>query len=230
MVAVRNVNGLIRMDCCKPDYDTVFSEKRAAKDLKRYRRKGPDTTTQLLIDALKSAGVRGKTLLDVGGGIGVIDHELLEAGAESAVHVEASEAFVRAATEEADRRGFAGRVQFRRGDFVALAREVDEADMVTLDRVICCYPDVQQLVTASARCAREAYGIVIPRERRLTRLMELGINVIFRITRNPFRFYVHPPGDIDRILERAGLSRRFMEDTLIWRVAVYARVPRTAPN
>lgn len=211
------------MDCCKPDYDSVFSEKRAAKDLKRYRRKGPDPTTRLLIDALKSAGVRGRTLLDVGGGIGVIDLELLAAGAGAAVHVEASEAFARAAKEEADRLGIAARLRFRRGDFVTLAREIEPADMVTLDRVICCYPEMEQLVTASASRAREMYGVVIPRERRLTRVMALGINLIFRVTRNPFRFFVHPVRDIDRVVEGAGLSPTFVKDTLIWRVAVYQR-------
>lgn len=211
------------MDCCTPDYDTVFSEKRAAKDLKRYRRNGPDETTRLLIDALTSAGVRGKTLLDVGGGIGAIDHELLAAGVDTAVHVEASDAFVRAAAEEAGRRGTAARLRIRRGDFVTLARDLDTADLVTLDRVICCYPDMEQLVAASAGRARELYGVVIPRERRLTKVMALGINLVFRITRNPFRFYVHPVRSIDRVVERAGLSPAFVKDTLIWRVAVYRR-------
>lgn len=211
------------MSCCKPDYDTVFSEKRARKDLKRYRRKGPDETTRLLIDALRSVGIQGKTLLDIGGGIGVIDHELLAAGAASAVHVEASEASAAAAASEATRRGSAGRVEFRRGDFVALADGIPEADVVTLDRVICCYSDMDQLVTASAAHARLLYGIVIPRERRLTRLIQAGINLVFRVTRNPFRFYVHPIRDIDRRVERAGLTLRSVTDTLIWRVAVYHR-------
>ena len=211
------------MDCCTRDYDTVFSEKRAKQDLKRYRKKGPDKTTRMLIDALKSAGVGRKTLLDVGGGIGVIDHELLAAGLDSAVHVEASEAFGRAAAEEARRRGLGNQVRFLRGDFVALAPEIAEADVVTLDRVICCYANVQELVTTSAGHARELYGIVIPRARRLTAIMAFGINLIFRLTRNPFRFYLHPPPVIDRMLEQAGLARRFLKDTLIWRVAVYSR-------
>src|SRR5204863_302008 len=72
------------MTCCQPDsFDAVFSEKRASKDLKRYRKKGPDKTTRLLLDALKADGVAGKTLLDIGGGIGVAHHELLAAGDRS---------------------------------------------------------------------------------------------------------------------------------------------------
>jgi magnesium-protoporphyrin O-methyltransferase len=164
------------------------------------------------------------TLLDIGGGIGVIDHELLAAGAGSAVHVDASEAAVRAATEEAARRGTTGRLEFRRGDFVVLAEGIEAADLVTLDRVICCYADMEQLVTSSAIRARRMYGVVIPRERRLTRIMALGINLIFRMTRNPFRFHVHPIRSIDRAIQRAGLSPRVVKDTLIWRVAVYTRL------
>lgn len=211
------------MDCCQPDYDSVFSAKRAAKDLKRYRRKGPDPTTRLLVGALKGAGVQGKTLLDIGGGIGAIDHELLAAGIDGAVHVEAAEASARAAAEEAERRGTASRMRFRRGDFVALADELESADIVTLDRVICCYPNMEPLVSASAAHARTFYGIVVPRERRLTRIMQRGINLVFRVTRNPFRFHVHPVRDIDRVVERAGLTPRLVHETMIWRVALYQR-------
>ena len=211
------------MDCCTADYDTVFSAKRAARDLKRYRRKGPDPTTKLLIEAVKQDSVQGMTLLDIGGGIGVIDHELLAAGAGSAVHVDASDAAVRAATDEAARRGTTGRLQCRRGDFVTVADGIAPADLVTLDRVICCYADMERLVASSAARARRMYGVVIPRERRLTRIMALGINLIFRMTRNPFRFHVHPMQAIDRAIQRAGLAPRVVKDTIIWRVAVYQR-------
>src|SRR5881394_3076776 len=145
------------MNCCKPDYESVFSGRRAKKDLERYRKKGPDKTTRMLIDALKQAGVEHRTLLDIGGGVGAIDHELLAAGATSAVHVEASAPFVLAATGEAARRGFAGRLESKRGDFVELAAGIAPADVVTLDRVICCYPDMKTLVSESAAHARQLY-------------------------------------------------------------------------
>jgi 2-polyprenyl-3-methyl-5-hydroxy-6-metoxy-1,4-benzoquinol methylase len=211
------------MDCCKPDYDTVFSEKRAKADLKRYRKKGPDKTTRMLIEALKSFGVRQKTLLDIGGGVGVIDHELIASGVESAVHVEASEASVKAAADEALRRGHQARMTFLRGDFVALSGDIAPADIVTLDRVICCYANMEQLVSTSAARARQLYGVVVPRERTLTNLMRAGINLVFRIIRNPFRFYVHPLRDIDGLLQRTGFALQSVKVTLIWRVAVYEK-------
>ncbi len=42
---------------------------------------------------------------------------------------------------------------------------MDDADIVTLDRVGCCYLAVDELVTASAAHARRLYGLVLPRER-----------------------------------------------------------------
>jgi hypothetical protein len=57
--------------------EDLFSEEYVAGELKRYRRRGPDKTTRILIEALKKDGVEGETLLDIGGGLGAIQHELL---------------------------------------------------------------------------------------------------------------------------------------------------------
>ena len=72
------------MSCCEcACYDAQFSAKVAARGLKRYRRKGPDTTSRLLLDALAAQGVEGMSVLDVGGGVGVVHHESLARGARS---------------------------------------------------------------------------------------------------------------------------------------------------
>jgi len=212
------------VNCCQGECrDLPFDDKRAAKDLRRYRRKGPDKTTRLLLEALGAEDIRGAALLDVGGGVGVVHHELLAAGAQSAVQVDAAAPYLRAARAEAERRGHAGRVTFRHGDFVALAPEIAAADVVTLDRVICCYPDMEQLVAASASRARRLYGAVFPRETRLVRAaLALG-NLALRVRRSAFRAYLHPPAAIDAAVRRQGLRLRSVRDTLLWRVAVYAR-------
>src|SRR5438067_9283226 len=132
-------------DCCDC-YSDKFDEAKAAEDLARYRRDGPDRTTRLLLDALRAEGVSGATLLDVGGGVGVVQHELLGAAVRHAVAVDASRAYVRTARAEAERRGTAERTTSLLGDFVALAPEIAPADVVTLDRVICCYADMESLV------------------------------------------------------------------------------------
>lgn len=86
-----------------------FDQKRAIRDLRDYRKHGPAATTQALIDALVSAGVQQRTLLDIGGGVGAIQYELLNAGAREATSVDVSAAYLDAARSEAERRGIVGR-------------------------------------------------------------------------------------------------------------------------
>jgi magnesium-protoporphyrin O-methyltransferase len=203
--------------------DSQFGVQHAEKDLKRYRRSGPDVTTRLLLDALKTQGLQGATLLDVGAGIGVVHHELLSAGARSAIHIDATIANNRVAEQEATRRGHREQVIFLSGDFVDLAPRIAAADIVTLDRVICCYSDMEQLVDASAAKARRLYGAVYPRERWLLKAWIVVENLARRIRGNPFQTYIHPIRAIDRALERNGLRPSLVRDTFAWRVAVYSR-------
>jgi hypothetical protein len=168
-------------------------------------------------------------VLDIGGGVGALQHALLEAGASGVVGVDASPAYLRTAKEEAERRGHADRVSYRYGDFVEMAETVDPADMVTLDRVICCYPDVEALVGRSAERARRLYGLVHPREAWWTRLGLAVLNLGLRLARRPFRAYVHPVETVDAVAQEKGLSLRTRESVgPIWQIAVYDRSAATA--
>lgn len=212
------------MSCCGCEgYQEQFGEKHAVQDVTRYHREGPRKTTRLLLDALKKEGVQGASLLDVGAGIGIVHHELLAAGVSSAVHVDASVANIRAAEEETARQNHVGRVRFLRGDFVALAPEIAPADVVTLDRVICCYPDMEDLVAASASHANRLYGAVFPRDRWFFRGFMAIANLLRRLRGSDFRSYVHPVSAIDAALDRQGLCLRSVAETFVWRVAVYSR-------
>jgi magnesium-protoporphyrin O-methyltransferase len=209
--------------CACGCYDAQFNDKQARYDLKRYRRKGPDKTTRLLLDALRSAGVQGSSLLDIGGGIGAVHHELLDAGVETATHVDAATPYLHAARDEATRRGHTDRVQFLHGDFVTLASALAPADVVTLDRVICCYPDMQLLVDASASRARRLYGTVFPHDTWPIKLLIAAFNLFKRIQGSAFRSYIHPVAAIDAVVRGQGLTPRSIRRTLMWRVTVYAR-------
>ncbi|MGI9179035.1 MAG: class I SAM-dependent methyltransferase [Longimicrobiaceae bacterium] len=213
------------MNCCShcAGIEKEFGEKTAARDLRRYRRKGPLAGTRILLEALRREGIAGMTLLDIGGGVGAIHHELLAAGASRATHVDASTAYLAAAREEARRRGHESRVTFRQGDFVELAPELPPADVVTLDRVICCYPDMERLVGLSAARARRLYGLVYPRDRWWLRPAFPLSNLYFRLRRCPFRIYRHPREAVDEVIRGQGLERRFRATTPLWQVVVYAR-------
>ncbi len=211
------------MDCCQCEgIEGLFSTRLVASELSRYRRKGPDRATRRLVEALKSEGVLKAALLDIGGGFGAIQHELLEAGADHALSIEASSAYLKAAEEEADRRGLAGRIRHTHGDFVRLADDIPASDIVTLNRVICCYPDMPRLVGLSAARAKRLYGLVYPRDTWWVKLVLSAQNLLFRVRGNPFRTFVHPTRAVEALLSRQGLRRRFYHRTLFWQIAVFA--------
>ena len=118
-----------------------FNAKMAAKQLRGYRRGRVGPTTRLLCDGLVNARLNTGSLLDVGAGIGALTFELLDRGFRSAVAVEASSAYLAAAAEEVTRRNRSQAVSLLHGDFVDLANQVPVTDVVTLDRVVCCYAD-----------------------------------------------------------------------------------------
>src|SRR3990172_2707418 len=134
-----------------------FDGRTARREQAGYRRKGAPKTTRLLIDGLLQAGVEGRTVLDIGGGVGALQHALLDAGASRAQSVDASSAYLEVARQEAGRLGLADRILAVQGDFVQLADSIGEADIVTLDRVICCYDNMRGLVNESARRALPQY-------------------------------------------------------------------------
>jgi hypothetical protein len=183
----------------------------------------------MLIDLLRGEGVRNRTFLDVGGGVGVIHHELLASGAASGVDVDVSPAYVSASREEAARRDHQDRIRYVQGDFVQVASTVEAADIVTLDRVLCCYPDMPALVDASASRARRVYGVVIPREHWLMRLGIRAINVIQTLRRRPFRVFLHRATDVDARVTALGLDKRHHGHSLLWQVLLYTRKVPGAP-
>jgi hypothetical protein len=214
------------MGCCShcDAIETEFGERTAARELKRYRKRGPPHGTRILIDALRREIDGAASLLDVGGGIGVIHHELIRAGTvERATHVDASPAYLHVARDEARLHGREARVRFVHGDFVDLAADLKPAEIVTLDRVICCYPDMERLVRLSAGRARRVYGVVYPRSRWWLRLGLRLANLWFRLCRSAFRVYLHPPDHIDGVIRGEGLVSRYRRRTFAWEVAVYGR-------
>jgi magnesium-protoporphyrin O-methyltransferase len=212
------------MNCCQcQGIEKLFSQKQVEKELARYHRNGPDKTTRMLIEAIKKAGVSGLSLLDIGGGVGAIQHALLDAGVNEVTSVDASRAYLAAAKAEAGRRGQAERVRYLHGNFVDLAEEIPPAGIVTLDRVICCYHDMEKLVGLSAERAGKVYGLVYPRDVWWVKVALVLMNFWFKLRRNPFRTFVHSAEGVEAILSKKDLKRRSYQQTLVWQVVVYTR-------
>ncbi len=203
--------------------EKLFDASTARGDLESYRRSGPAKTTRMLLDAIRKAAYRDHTLLDIGGGVGAIQHELLKDTVQSAVHVDASTAYLGASQEEAGKRGHRDRVKYVYGDFVELSPEIAPADIVTLDRVLCCYPDMPALVAASSTRARQLYGVIYPRDTWWTRLGGKVFNLWFVLRRNPYRFFVHRAGAVDEAIRANGFAPRYQQTSGFWQVVLYAR-------
>jgi len=212
------------MNCCQcQGIEDLFNDSLVNKELAQYRVKGPAKTTRWMIDAIKAEGVEGLHLLDIGGGVGAVQHALIEAGVKEATDIDASKAYLRAAKDEAKRRGIAERTRFFHGNFVEAASQIPPAEIVTLDRVVCCYPDMENLVGLSAARATKVYGLVYPRDAWWVKLGMAFLNTFFRLQRKPFRTFVHPTTVVDSIVRQQGLRRKFFRQTLVWQVVVYGR-------
>jgi hypothetical protein len=214
------------MTCCShcEDAESLFSQRAARRDLRRYRKRGPHATTRHLLRMLEREDLRGRELLDIGGGIGALQHSLIQGGLSHAVQVDASTAYLQASQAEAARQGHRERVEYHHGDFVELSDELAEADVVTLDRVVCCYPDMPRLVGASAAKARLLYALSYPRDHGITRTGKAFGNVVFRLQGSSFRSYIHPPAAISAAIRQQGFELVSQARTLLWHVALYARI------
>ena len=207
--------------CCAVDQE--FDDRIARKELRRYLKRGPATPTCEMLGLLAPLISPGATLLDIGGGIGTIHHELLERGARSAMQIDASSSYLAVSTAEAGRRGHADRVVFRHADVRDVADSVEPADVVTLDRVVCCDPDFRTLLGIAAARTRSVLAFSYPRPMLATRLIIGTINVMRRLRRLPFRAYVHSPDAMAAVLEQAGLRRTATSRKFVWAVEVFQR-------
>jgi magnesium-protoporphyrin O-methyltransferase len=214
------------MNCCKSDQcrgiEEIFDDSMAAGDLAQYHRAGPSKPTSQLLDAIRSTGAGAETLLDIGGGVGAIQHELAP-GLAAITNVDASPAYSRAAHREAATRGYADRAAYYVGDFVELADRIDGADIVTLDRVLCCYDDMPGLVDAAVRKTGRILGLVYPVDRFGFRIAVAIVNGFQRITRKPFRIFLHDPRAVDARIRAAGFRQETHHKGFFWQVAVYAK-------
>jgi hypothetical protein len=209
-------------NCCEIT-DHTFGEQEAKSQLRDYRRKGPAKQTRLILEAIRSLRLKDTILLDIGGGIGAIHHELLEDVASTATHVDASSAYLKEAKDEAARRGHSGRVTFIHADFTDVESQLPQADVVTLDRVVCCYPDFRRLLKAAAGHSQRALALTYPREAWYLRIGFPIMNLLQRIQKDPFRIFLHPISEMDSLLRREGFERVDLHRLFVWEMALYQR-------
>ncbi len=208
--------------CCARGYEKFFGQKTARRDARRYRRKGLDDTAQRLVDEIVARGA-GTSALEIGGGVGAIELELLRRGVERATNVELSHGYDDEARALAREAGVEDRIERRYGDFVEQEAQVDPADVVVMHRVVCCYPDPELLGGTASRHARRLLALSFPRDTWWLRFGSRLANVWFRLS-GGIETFVHPPARVVRAAEQDGLILVVHERvSRVWRVAVFER-------
>jgi hypothetical protein len=195
----------------------------ARRSLERVRSKGLDGLEREMVAAAAAGGLAGARVLEVGGGIGAMQAELLEAGADRGEIVELVAAWEPYALELARERGLAGRTAFSVVDILERPEAVAPADVVVLNRVVCCSPDGVELTGEAARHTRRALVLSFPRDVFWVRPFIRGLNAWMWLLRRSYRAFVHPPSALIAAAESEGLRRAAEGRGRLWEYAALVR-------
>lgn len=201
--------------------DDFFCTTHAKRDLSWYRRFGPLPTARKILHAL--GGVQDRAFIDVGAGIGAVTHGVLLLGAKHVTVVDASHAYLETLLEEARRQGYTERINTHHGDFAEIAPALPKADVITMDRVVCCYGNVTGLLNQA--CTRATWRICLsfPRRAWWSQAAIWSFNLIQRVRQHAFRVYYHAPNHIDQCLVDNGFVPVKSDKSILWSVRLYER-------
>ena len=210
--------------CCRSGVcEQVFKPRYARKSLQRYRRKGLDAIEQGMVAGVPAEELNGARVLEIGGGVGTIQAELLVAGADRGEIVELVSAYEPYARELAHEKGIEGRSTFRVADILAEPEAVQPADIVVLNRVVCCSPDGVRLTAVAARHAERMLLLSFPRDRFVVRVVARVMNATMRLMGRSFRTFLHPPASLLAAAQTHGLVLAATGHQIAWEFAVLRR-------
>ena len=211
--------------CCNPrGCDHFFSPRFARRMAARYRKRGLDRPSRRMVEFLASHDLDGATVLEVGGGVGEIQLELLKHGAARTVNLELSPAYEQEAVRLAREAGVEGRIERRLHDIAIEPAAVEPVDVVVLHRVVCCYPDYERLLGAAGDHAGRLLVFSHPPRNLISRAIVATQNLGFRLMRREFRTFAHPPAAMLEVLERRGLRPAYAHRGVPWHVAGLERI------
>ncbi len=190
----------------------------------RYRWLGLERCQRQLVAGLAKVGYQNAGLLEIGCGIGYLHQWLLKRGAATAVGIDLSPRMVAEAEALAESQGLGERVRYLVGDFLELADRIEPADIVLLDKVICCYPDADALLAQAAAKARRAIALTYPRRHWLSRLLHAAFNRLLAWLGSDFRTYLHDPLQVERRLRALGWEKAVEDKTLLWLTQIFVQV------
>jgi 2-polyprenyl-3-methyl-5-hydroxy-6-metoxy-1,4-benzoquinol methylase len=186
---------------------------------KHYRKRGLDKTARKMVRFLEQRGIQGATVLEIGGGLGEIQIELLKLGAAHTVNLELSSGYDEEAELLFREAGLQERAERLLHDIATEPDAIEPADVVVLHRVVCCYPDYERLLGAAAEHARRLVVFSYPPHNAVSRLVVATENLVFRLLRREYRSFAHPPAAMLAVLGDRRFRRTFADHGLVWQVA-----------
>ena len=191
--------------------------------VRRYRRRGLEAVQRRLLDGLTAAGVAGGSVLEIGCGTGELQRRVLAAGAGRAVGIDVAGGMIEQARAAAERGGLQERTTFLVGDAVERAAELQPASLVVLDKVLCCYPQIDDLMAVSLARAQRLYAVVIPRPHWLVAAVWKAAIAVFKLLRSSFHPFYHDWQSTAAAISAAGFRRIFAAHTLAWEAWIFLR-------
>jgi magnesium-protoporphyrin O-methyltransferase len=211
------------MDCCVSAGTDRFFSKYSGKYARRFRKRGPDKPSRMLIDQLDRIGVTSKTVLDIGCGVGDVHLSLLDRRASFAVAVDLSQGMLEQAEKLAKERGVVERVRYVHGDLVAVGDAIGKADIVVLDKVVCCYEDPGELLSHSSGKAERFLALSYPRSSRFASCGFRVLDWLGEFLGWAFHPYYHEPALLEKMMTGFGFGEVFSGTTMIWQIKIYER-------
>lgn len=200
-------------------YDRVFSDRYASQLARQYRRHGLTAPAQKIVEYAVSKGIAGATVLEIGGGIGDIQLELLKHGAARTTNIKLSGSYESEANRLIQQAGFEGQMQrILSIDLATNPTVLTPFDIAILHRVVCCYPDYELLLTAAATHAQRMVVFSHPPHNWFTRFGTKLMNAGLGIVRSTYRAFSHDPKAMVAVLQRHGLVSEYRSAEGMWRI------------
>lgn len=210
------------MSCCTSGLSDVFDEDFARREADRYRKRGLPPRARRLLDILESVlPLRGVNTLEAGIGSGALTVEMLRRGATHATAIDAVPAQIAAAKSLAAEYQLQPRVDFVVDDFAHTRQPA--ADVVVLDRVVCCYPDWRTMLESAVAHSTRVIAMSYPRDSIVMRAVHHVMDIWFIMIRSDFRFHVHSVAQMHAALEHAGFRMQRKSRYFWWELLVAER-------
>jgi magnesium-protoporphyrin O-methyltransferase len=211
----------IQEHCCGADL--FFDEKIANKEYKTYLKNGPSRVTSKIISQIEKVTIKGKSLVDVGGGIGAIQWWFLQNGGQETVDIDASSGYIKKAQEHANKNNWNNRTQFIMGNCTDVYDQVAPSEFITLDKVICCYPDYEEILEATCGKSKAYVSVSYPMDGLISNAIRALGALFFLLKKNPYRPYVHAVSSIRATFNTHGYERVAHDLAFPWHIETYRK-------